>query len=75
MLQNDEALYYGKPHRCYITSKPLVIIGVVSINFKVIILFLLLVANLIRDCTPKPNCPWPYPKLSLTFLFAQVYWL
>lgn len=40
MLQNDEALYYGKPHRCYITSKPLVIIGVVSINFKVIILFL-----------------------------------
>ena len=21
MLQNDEALYYGKPHRCYVTSK------------------------------------------------------
>lgn len=21
MLQNDEALYYGKPHRCYITPK------------------------------------------------------
>ncbi len=28
MLQNDEALYYGKPHRCYITPKSLVIIGV-----------------------------------------------
>ena len=39
MLQNDEALYYGKPHRCYITPKSLVIIGVISINFKVIILF------------------------------------
>ncbi len=47
MLQNDEALYYGKPHRCYITPKSFVVISVVSINFKVIILFLL-VANLIR---------------------------
>lgn len=73
MLQNDEALYYGKPHRCYITPKSLVIIGVISINFKVIILFLL-VANLIRGCTP-PNCLWLYPQLSLTFMFAQVYWL
>ena len=75
MLQNDEALYYGKPHLHYITPKTLVIIVVVSIYVKVIILFLLLVANLIRGCTPKPNCPWLYPKLSLTFLFAQVYWL
>ena len=75
MLQNDEALYYGKPHHHYITPKTLVIIGVVSIYVKVIILFLLLVANLIRGCTPKPNCPWLYPQLSLTFLFAWVYWL
>ena len=39
MLQNDEALYYGKPHLRYITPKTLVIIGVVSIYVKVIILF------------------------------------
>ena len=62
MLQNDEALYYGKPHLHYITPKTLVIIGVVSIYVKVIILFLLLVANLIRGCTPKPNCTWLYPN-------------
>ena len=62
MLQNDEALYYRKPHLHYITPKTLVIIGVVSISVKVIILFLLLVANLIRGCTPKPNCPWLYPN-------------
>ena len=71
MLQNDEALYYGKPHRCYITPKPLVIIGVVSINFKVIILFLLLVANLIRGCTPKPNCPWLYPPI-IAHIFVRL---
>ena len=39
MSQNDEALYYGKPHLHYITPKTLVIIGVVSIYVKVIILF------------------------------------
>ena len=65
MLQNDEALYYGKPHLHYITPKTLVIIGVVSISVKVIILFLLLVANLIRGCTPKPNCHWLYPAFRL----------
>lgn len=62
MLQNDEALHYGKPHLCYITLKTSVLSGVVSINFEVIPAFLLGLQISIRGCTPMPNCPWHYPN-------------